>query len=376
MSFFKKQIHWLILLGVVLLFSACSTTPEQKALKHLHQFAHQMPKTSLHIHLEGSIAPQTMLKIAKRNNIALPFKNESEFHALCTFASFEEFGKLYKSIINCLKTPEDFELISYEFGKECARQNIRYSEVTFTMGTSMKFSGLPWQTILTALNKGKTRASKEYNTSWNWIFDLTRSTPIPPENFVDLIIEARNSKQDVVAMGLSEHIITHQAEKYKHAFDIALQANLPIIPHVGEFEGPQSIWNALNYCKALRLDHGIRCIEDEKLMQVLHQQQIPLDICITSNVRLGVVPSYQHHPIRKLWDAGLLITVSADDPPFFETDLNQEYDHLIDDYHFTIDELEKVSLNGLTASLLPPEQKKNFIQTFKASFALLREKIF
>lgn len=376
MPFFRKNIQWIFLLGFILLCAACSTTPEQKALKHLHQFAHQMPKSSLHIHLEGSIAPKTILKIAKRNNVYLPFKSESEFHAQCTFASFEEFGKLYKSIINCLKTPEDFELIAFEFGKECARQNIRYAEVTFTMGTSCKLSGLPWQIILTALNKGKARATQKYKIAWNWIFDLTRSTPMPPENFVDLILEARTLGQDVVAMGLSEHIITHSPDLYKHAFEKALQANLPIIPHVGEFEGPQSIWNALNLCKALRLGHGIRCIEDEKLMQVLQQQQIPLDVCITSNVHLGVVPSYQQHPIRKLWDAGLFITISADDPPFFDTDLNQEYDHLIDDYQFTIDDLERVSLNGLSASLLQPEPKKNLIQSFKASFALLREKIF
>jgi adenosine deaminase len=366
----------MLLLSIIIFCAACNSTTEQRTLKKLHLFAHQMPKTSLHIHLEGSIPPPIILKLAKRNNVVLPFKTEPEFHALCHFSNFQQFVDLYKLITSCFKTPEDYELIAYEFGRECARQNIRYAEVTFTIDTNCKFSGLPWQTILAALNKGKARAQKEFHIIWNWIFDLTRSTSIEPENFVDLILEARASEQDVVAMGLSENILTNYPNVYKHALEKALQNNLPIIPHAGEFEGPPSIWNALNICKALRIGHGVRCIEDKKLMHTLRQQQTPLDICITSNVCLGVVPNYQQHPLRKLWNAGLFITISADDPPFFNCDLNQEYDHLIDDYHFSIDELEQVSINGLTASLLPQDCKKELIQTFKTTFALLRKKIF
>ncbi len=373
MAFFKTIYKHLLILGIVLFVAACQTSSEQRALNKLHKFAHQMPKTSLHIHLEGSIPPATILKIAKRNNVTLPFKTESELHTLCSFSTFKQFCDLYKVITSCFKTPEDYELIAYEFGKECARQNIRYAEVTFTMGTNCKLSGLPWQTIITALNKGKARAQNEFHITWNWIFDLTRSTQIKPEDFVNLVIDARAAGQDVVAMGLSENIITNHPDDYKHAFERALNGNLPLIPHAGEFEGAQSIWNAINICKSLRIDHGVRCIEDEKLMQTLKQLQTPLDICITSNVRLGVYQSYQKHPLRKLWDAGLFITISADDPPLFNTDLNQEYDHLVDDYHFKIDELEQVSLNGLTASLLPPDRKKEFIQTFKAMFAILRK---
>ena len=208
------------------------------------------------------------------------------------------------------------------------------------------------------------------------MFDLTRTKFFEPQTFVDMLIQARKKGQGLVAMGLSEEIVTHKVSEYQHIFDKAIAAHLPIIPHAGEFEGPKSIYNSLSACKSIRIDHGVRCIEDQKLVRKLAQKQIPLDVCITSNVRLGVVSNYKQHPIRYLWDAGLFITIGADDPSLFDSNLNQEYNHLIDDYHFTINELERVSLNGIKASLLLPQEKQSFIQKFRSEFASLRKKIF
>jgi adenosine deaminase len=372
--FLKKYALNLLLLLVLL--PACSLLNKKDHPKTLHEFAHLMPKPELHVHLEGSINPKTILDIAQKNNITLPFTNENEFRTACVFSSFEQFVTLYKKIIGCLKTPQDYERISYEFGKECARQNIAYAEVIFSMATNCMNSGLDWQTILTALNNGKAKAQEEFGISWNWIFDLSRTKFFEPEDFVNRIITSRDSGQNVVALGFSETLIAHKVTEYQNIFDKALAAKLPIIPHAGEFEGPVSIWNAINVCKSTRIHHGVRAIEDAQLIAKLKQTQTALDICITSNVQLGVFPSYQQHSIRKLWDAGLFITISTDDPSLFNTDLNKEYDRLIDEYHFTIDELERVSLNGIQASFLSPENKKTLLEKFKSKFALLRGNIF
>ncbi len=371
--FFLKKYFLILLLA---LLPACLLVEPSYSPQKLHKFAHLMPKPSLHIHLEGSIPPATMLDLAKKNNISFPLKNESEFRKTCDYASFEEFVTLFKQIIGCLKTPEDYERIAYEFGKDCARQNICYAEVTFSMATNCMLSGLDWQTILTALNKGRDRAAQEFGITWRWMFDLTRTQFFEPEEFLNRLIESRSSGQGVVAMGLSETLITHRVAEYQHIFDKAIAAKLPIIPHAGEFEGPQSIWNSIRACEAPRIGHGVRCIEDPELVKTLIQKQIALEINITSNICLGVYPSYREHPIRKLWDAGVFITVNADDPTLFNSDINQEYDHLIDDYHFTLDDLEKVSLNGIKASLLSSPEKESFVKKFKAKFALLRRKIF
>ncbi len=375
--FFKKiDIKFLALLSVVFLLSACETNLKKYTNKQLHEFAHNMPKPLLHVHLEGSIASKTLLDLAKQNDIALPFKNETEFQACCKYTSFEDFVTFFKRCIAVLKKEADYERISYEFGKECARQNIRFAEVIFSICTNCMLSGLSWQVILNALNRGKKRAEKEYHIQWAWIFDLTRTKFFTPEELLNIILEARKSGQDVVALGFSETLITREPEAYKDIFMHAHKENLPIIPHAGEFQGETSMWNSLNICKAFRLDHGVRCIENQKLFYRIVQEQIALDVCITSNVSLGVVPNYKQHPIRYLWDAGANVNINTDDPALFAVDLNDEYDHLINDYHFSIDELEKISMNGILASTLALSKKKALIETFKTEFALLRKKLF
>lgn len=366
MTSYRSFLKTCFLSVLLLVFASCS----QKS--KLHEFAHLMPKAQLHIHFEGSILPATILKLAQKNNVEIPFKNKPEF------STAQQFFALYSKVINCLKTPQDYELVAYEFGKECARQNILYSEVIFSMGTNCKSSGLDWVVILEALNKGKARAEKEFGITWNWLFDLlpTEMNKFEPQEFVDRVIQSRNAGLGVVAMGLFEGVVTHQVAQYQKVYDQALTVNLPIVAHAGEFEGAQSIWHAIDILKSTRVDHGVRCIEDESLVQELKERQTALNICITSNVRLGVFHSYKEHPVRRLWDAGLLITINADDPSLLNIDLNKEYDHLIDDYNFSIDELERVSLNGINASFLGQKKKEAFIQKFKTAFACLRREIF
>jgi len=375
---FLKKIDTKIiaLLSILFILPSCQNNVEKYTNKQLREFAHKMPKSLLHVHLEGSIAPATLLALAKQNNITLPFKNESEFHACCKYASFEDFVTFFKRCIAVLKKEADYERISYEFGKECARQNIQYAEVIFSICTNCMLSGLSWQTILKALNRGRERAQKEYDIQWQWLFDLTRTKFFQPEELLNIILEARKSGQGVIALGFSETLITNEPDAYKHIFEKAHKANLPIIPHAGEFKGEISIWNSLDTCKAFRLDHGVRCIENQKLLYRIVQEQIALDICITSNVRLGVVPNYKQHPVRYLWDSGACININTDDPALFATDLNDEYDHLINDYHFSVNELEKVSMNGILASTLESTQKNALIEKFKIEFALLQKKFF
>lgn len=370
----KVFSYFLLFLGVLML-SSCGSVNKKYSKEKLHSFAHLMPKATLHVHLEGSILPATVIKLAKKNKIPVPFSNEAEFRKCFVGVSFQAFITLYEKVTSCLKTPDDYELIAYEFGKECARQNICYSEVTFTIATNSILTGLDWQTILKALNKGRARAHKEFGITWNWIFDLTLERCFEPATFVDMLIKARSTGQGLIAMGLSDTIVTKNFPEYQSVLDRAHAAQLAVIPHAGEFEGADNVRKALAACRAPRIDHGIRCIEDPELVRQLARDKVPLDICITSNVLLDVVPSYEQHPIRKLWDAGIVITIGADDPALFGSDLNQEYDHLIDDYDFTVDELEQVSLNGLRASLLLQGEKEALLKQFTSEFAALRARI-
>ena len=338
---------------------------------NLHAFAREIPKVELHVHLEGAIRPSTLLQLARHNGAQLPAHDVQGLRDFYRFRDFPHFIEVYVTITRCLRTREDYRLIAYEFGSDCARQNIRYAEVTFSIATNVKYAGLPWQEILEGLNAGREQARAEFGVDWGWVFDIVRDLPETQDQVVEIALAAR--EQGVVALGLGGKEVGFPAELFERSFERARRAGLPRVPHAGEIAGPESIWSALRYLHADRLGHGVRCIEDPALVAYLREHQVPLEVCPTSNIRLGVYPDYAAHPLRRLWDQGLLVTVNSDDPPLFGTDLNREYQVLVDHFGFNAAELEQVSLNALGASFLPEAQKARLEDEFRSEFARLRE---
>jgi aminodeoxyfutalosine deaminase len=337
---------------------------------NLVEYAHRIPKAELHVHLEGSILPHTLLKLAERNAVPLPASDVSSLREFYSFRDFAHFIEVYKMITGCLKTPDDYALIAYEFGSECHRQNIRYAEVTFTIFTNMEMTGLPWQDILSGLNRGRVQAYTDFGVHWQWVFDIVRDNPETQQVVLEITLAARD--QGVVALGLGGSEAEYPAdlfiETFQHAYDVGLHR----VPHTGEHAGPTSIWNTIQRLHAERLGHGVQAIGDPDLVAYLRQNQVPLECCPTSNVTLGVYPDYAHHPLRRLWDAGCLVTVNSDDPPLFNTDLNQEYQVLVEHFGFTATELEKISRNAIQASFLSPQQKAEYTRQFTVEFSNLR----
>jgi len=340
---------------------------------NLHTFARRMPKVELHVHLEGAIRPSTLLQLAARNGVQLPAQDVAELRDFYRFRDFSHFIEVYVTITGCLRTPEDYALIAYEFGSDCARQNIRYAEVTFTVATNVQLTGLPWQAILEGLNAGRDKACQEFGVDWRWVLDISRNHPETQDEVFEIALAARN--QGVVALGLGGSEAEFPAGLFERAFTRAREVGLPRVPHAGETSGPESIWTALRSLHADRLGHGVRCIEDPELVAFLKEHQVPLELCPTSNVRLGIYRDYPAHPLRQLWDQGLWVTVGSDDPPLFGTDLNGEYAVLVDHFGFGAGDLEQVSLNGLRASFLPPAKQAQLEAEFHAEFARLRQEL-
>jgi adenosine deaminase len=335
----------------------------------LLEFAQRMPKAELHVHLEGSILPRTLLTLAQRNHISLPADSEAGLQELYRFRDFDHFLQIYLMTTGCLRTEDDYRLIAYEFGSECARQNIRYAELTFTMMTSMELSGLTWQEILRGLNAGRQQAHEDFGVWWMWIFDIVRNEPKTQQQVLNIALAAR--EMGVVALGLGGMEDGYPPELFVDTFAQAEAAQLHRVPHAGEICGPGSVWSAVKLLHAQRIAHGVRSIEDPGLVEYLRLHSIPLEICPTSNIRLQVYPDYSRHPLRKLWDAGLQITIGSDDPPMFGTDLNHEYQLLVEEFEFSREELEQVSLNGIRTSFLSQEEKYKLEQEFRYEFSKL-----
>jgi adenosine deaminase len=338
---------------------------------NLIEFSQRMPKVELHVHLEGSILPGTLLKLAERNSIELPYQTIEGLQEFYRFRDFTHFVEIYWLITGCLRTAEDYQLVAYEFGRERARQNIRYCEATFSMSTNAEMTGLPWQTILETLNEGRAIARSEFGVDWQWVFDIVRNMPESQERLTQMALEAR--PMGVVALGLGGSEAEFPPELFVESFERSHKAGMHSVPHAGEISGPASVWTAINLLHADRIGHGIRSSEDPGLLEYLRHKQIPLEVCPTSNIALGVYDDYAHHPLRKLWDMGLLVTVNSDDPPMFNTSLNQEYQVLVEHFGFNIEELEKISLNALRASFLSEAEKAALEEEFRSEFKRLRQ---
>jgi adenosine deaminase len=345
----------------------------EEADMNLIEFAHRMPKTELHVHLEATIRPSTLLRLAQRNEIDLPAKDINSLREFYRFRDFEHFIEVYFTVTGCLRTPEDYRLIAYEFGGDCARQNVRYAEVTFTIETNMRLTGLPWEDILAGLNAGREQARQEFGVEMRWIFDILRNNPENQDNVLEITLAARD--QGVVALGLGGSEDGYPPGLFVETFERARRAGVARVPHAGELAGAESVWAALDQLHADRLEHGVRSVEDPHLVETLVERQIGLDICPTSNICLGIYPDFESHPLRQLWDAGALLTLNSDDPAMFNTTLNQEYQLLVEHFDFGADELEQISLNGVRASLLPDDRKAALEAEFQAEFARLREEL-
>ncbi len=335
----------------------------------LSKFAQRMPKAELHVHLEGSILPRTLLVLAQRNHVSLPADTEVGLAELYHFRNFDQFLETYLMITRCLRTPDDYRLIAYEYGSECARQNIRYAEVTFTILTNTTLTDLSWQEILQGLNSGREQAHADYGVWWQWVFDIVRNLPDTQGSVLDIALAARDL--GVIALGLGGIEAGFPPELFVDTFDRAEREHLHRVPHAGEISGPQSVWSALKLLHAERIGHGVRSIEDPSLIEYLRSNSLPLEICPTSNICLNAYPDYAHHPLRKLWDAGLVLTIGSDDPPMFGTDLNHEYQVLVNEFGFTQAELERISLNAIHASFLSQAEKLKLEQEFQDEFRRL-----
>src|SRR5215468_8692819 len=342
----------------------------------LDSFIRRMPKVELHVHLEGSIRPETLLLLAERNSVTLPATTVEELRQWYRFTDFPHFVEIYLAISSCICWPEDIEFIAREFLRGQAAQQIRHSEATFTPFTHYSSNKrIPFEDQIAALGRARDWAARELEISVGWVLDIVRNVR-PVEHGLTVADWAISGVESgVVALGLGGIESGHPAELFQEAFDRARAAGLPAVPHAGETAGAESVWGALRALKAQRIGHGVRCLEDQELVAELRDRQIPLEVCPTSNVCLGVTPSLSEHPLPRLLDEGLYVTVNSDDPPMFNTTLTDEYMRAAQILGRSAESIELLAINAVRASLLPEAARAEMERQFHTGFAQLREEL-
>jgi adenosine deaminase len=332
-------------------------------------FLLRMPKVELHVHLEGAMRPAVLLELARRNGVDLPAQDEAGLKKWFRFRDFEHFVQIYLTCSRALRNPEDFQLLASDFLAEQACQNILYSEVHFTIGTHLG-NGANGGEILHALEEAVREAEASFGVTLRLIPDIVRNVgPKVADSTLAWALAGRG--RGVVALGLSGSETGFPNEPFRDHFATAAREGLHRVAHAGETGGPESIRSVLEVCKAERIGHGVRAVEDPELLAELRDRAIPLEVCPSSNVSLGVVPDMQHHPFDQLYRHGCRVSVSSDDPAFFNTNLTREYLRLHQTFGYSASELAGLSLAGLRQSFLADGERAGLEQRFRDEFDIL-----
>ena len=335
----------------------------------LTDFIKAMPKVELHVHLQGATQPETWLELAERNKLKLPADTIEGMREWFVFTDFPHFIQIYMAVCGTVRSADDVEYMARRFLAGQAEQNIQYTEITYTPHLHYRIAGLDGHTQLDALNRARKWAKETHDVDCGFILDISRN--VTPEEGLwttDLAISGMN--EGVVALGLGGPEVGHPPEKHAISFQKAHAAGLTCILHAGETEGPASIWGAIKQ-GSVRIGHGVRCIEDPKLVDYLRETQIPLEVSPTSNVCLGVFSSMEQHPLSRLIADGLYVTLNSDDPPMFNTTLTNEYLTAARVFGMDVDALTGLVINGVRASRLPDTEKQAMETRFKQAFGKL-----
>jgi aminodeoxyfutalosine deaminase len=328
----------------------------------IQSFIRRLPKAELHLHLEGTILPSTLVELSARHDdrpLTLP-----EAEALYRFTDFTEFIECFKAVTRRLKDPEDYELAAWRMMQQLSAQGIVHAEVYISVGVIYmwrNFDPRCFEPIFAALERARERAARELNVSLYWIFDAVRHFTVEEADRVfRKAAELRTHYPSIIGIGLGGDERRCGSEPFRALYERARADGLRLTNHAGEITGPEAIWEALSIGSE-RIGHALSAIQDTNLLQELKVRSTALELNPTSNVRTGVCPSFAAHPLRRYFDNHLLVTLNSDDPAFFGSDLANEYLLAYTEQGFTRDELRQLAANSIRASFLPDSEKKSWL---------------
>ncbi len=319
----------------------------------------QLPKAELHLHIDGSLEPSRLLKLAEKNKITLPYSSVEEVEQAYQFENLQSFLDLYYLGASVLREEEDFYDLMMDYLLRCKENTILHTEIMVEPQTYLPY-GVDIAVVMAGFKAAISDAKKGWGQSTLLILSFLRH--LSEKEALDMLATARPYKEDFVAIGLASSEQGNPPGKFTQLYQQAQSEGYRCIAHAGEEGPPAYIWDALNTLKVDRIDHGVRCVEDSELVAYLRSQSVPLTVCPLSNVRLCVFDSMKSHNILKLLDQGLMVTVNSDDPTYFGGFLNDNYLSLYRELEMNRSQAIQFAKNSFNASFLDQEDKGKFIQ--------------
>jgi adenosine deaminase len=321
----------------------------------------KLPKAELHIHIEGSLEPELMFALARRNNVRLAYPSVEALRQAYNFGNLQDFLDLYYQGMSVLLKEADFYDLAMAYFRKAASQNVRYVEFFFDpQGHTSR--GVTFETVIAGLSRAQAEAEKELGLRSRMIMCFLRHLD---EADAERTLDQALAHQDkIIGIGLDSSEKGHPPSKFKTVFRRACDAGFKLVAHAGEEGPPEYVWEALDVLGVDRIDHGNRAMEDDALVQRLARDRMALTVCPLSNLRLCVVKDLRDHPLRRMLDAGLVVTINSDDPAYFGGYMNENFAGVGSALGLSGDELAAIARNGFGASFMPEAEKRAVVPEF------------
>ncbi|MFA5806251.1 MAG: adenosine deaminase [Melioribacteraceae bacterium] len=322
-------------------------------------FINGLPKAELHLHIEGTLEPELMFKVAKRNKIEIKYKSVDELKRAYDFNNLQDFLNLYYEGAEVLLTEEDFYEITWLYLEKASSQNVLHCEMFFDPQTHTN-RGIKFETVINGIHKAMTDAYKDLGISAKLIMCFLRD--LDEDSAIKTLQEALPHKDKIIAVGLDSAEIGNPPSKFKNVFNMAHQEGFLTVAHAGE-EGPADyVWQALEHLNVSRIDHGNNSMDDSNLIDELVKSKMPLTVCPLSNLKLKVVDDLKNHPLKKMIQKNLLVTINSDDPAYFGGYINENYSAIAYALDLSKDEICQLAKNSFQASFLNDDQKEKMME--------------
>jgi adenosine deaminase len=323
----------------------------------------ELPKAELHLHIEGTLEPGSMFEMARRNGVDLPYADEEAVHRAYVFEDLQAFLDIYYAACSVLVTEYDFYELTLAYLRRASSQGVRHAEIFFDPQTHTD-RGIPFATVVNGVRSALADGERELGITSRLIMCFLRH--LSAEAAMETLEMALPHRDAIIAVGLDSEELGNPPVKFRDVYDRARAEGFRAVAHAGEEGPPEYIWQALDVLRVQRVDHGVKCTEDERLVERLVAEQIPLTVCPFSNVKLRVFPELRKHNFAQMLRRGLLVTINSDDPPYFGGYVGDNYVGTAEALGLTLDEMFQVARNSFSASFLPDAEKRRHLDAVDA----------
>jgi len=322
------------------------------------EFIKKTPKAELHLHIEGTLEPDHMFALAQRNNIQIPFTNVNEVKSAYNFSNLESFLKIFYQGSKVLVKEQDFFDLTWAYVLKCKADNVVHTEIFFDPQTHVD-RGINFDTVINGIYEALQKANKEFGLTFKIIMCFLRH--LDEESGFEMLDQASAHKEKIVGVGLDSSEIGNPPSKFKKLFEKAIEKGFLTVAHAGEEGPPEYIWEALDLLKVKRIDHGVQCLKDKKLIEKLRNSQTPLTVCPLSNIKLRVFKKLEEHNLKKMLDQKLMVMVNSDDPAYFGGYINKNLIESQAALNLSMYDIKTLLINSFKSSFLKEEKKREWI---------------